>query len=569
MTDDSGQKLPDAKVRRGYVSMMSIWIVPAIALAVAAYLIFQALAERGSEISIKFDNAEGMVPGKTQLKYKDVSIGTLSRIDILDDDEGVSMVIDVNREAEKYLTENAQFWIVAPAIGFQGITGLQTLLSGSFIEIDPGKGGDRQTEFNGLNTPPVITSDAKGTEYVLSTEKLSNINRGTPVIYKGLQVGSVLGYRLAEDKQAIEVYAFVKAPYDELVLEGTNFWNAGGINVSVSTSGVEVGADSVQALIAGAIEFGTDELYQGTFKAESRHPFKLYDNKQAKNDARFTEKVVYVLYFDGSVSGLAVGASVEFKGIKVGNVREISLEIDEAKQKYYIPVLIEIEPQRIKLTDDGKKILSALERRELRQKIIKDLIARGLKAKLKNANFLTGQLIVDLDLVPDREAVYVASNRRYPEIPTVPADLDEITSSVTQLMSKLGKLPIERLGNSLTNTVEGLDKLVNSGELQQTIEEYRKLAVSVRVVAENIDTKTLPNIGKTIDGVREAITKIDATLASAETMFTSVNDLIADGSPFKYDLMNMLQELAAASRAVRSLADFLERNPSSLISGKR
>ncbi|MFC4273231.1 intermembrane transport protein PqiB [Sneathiella chungangensis] len=569
MTDDNAHKLPEAKIRRGYASLMSIWIVPVIALGVAVYLIVQTVAERGAEISVVFDDAEGMIPGKTQLKYKDVTIGTLNRIDILDDDKGVSLVIDVNRTADKYLTDTASFWIVAPAIGFQGITGLQTLLSGSFIEIDPGKGGKRQTEFTGLKTPPVITSNDKGTEYILSTEKLSNINRGTPVIYKGLVVGSILGYRLAEDKKAVDVYAFVQAPYDDLVLEGTQFWNAGGINVSVSTAGLEVGASSLQSLIAGAVEFSTPRLYQNTFKAEARHEFKLYDNIKAKEDARFTEKVVYVLYFDGSVSGLTVGANVEFKGIKIGSVREISLEIDEANQKFYIPVLIEVEPQRISLTDNGQKIRSVLETRELRQKIIKDLIERGLKAKLKNANFLTGQLIVELDLVPEKEAVYVATSGRYPEIPTVPADLEAITASVTEIMAKINKLPIEELGQNLNGTVAGLDKFINSGELQKTIDEYRKLAVSVRVVAENIDTKTLPNIGRTIEDIRDAINKIDATLVSAETMFSSVNGLIADGSPFKYDLTNMLQELAAASRAVRSLADFLERNPSSLISGKR
>ncbi|MEX0582192.1 MAG: MlaD family protein, partial [Sneathiella sp.] len=411
MMEDSESKVPDARIRRGYGSLMSIWIVPVIALGVAAYLIFQAIAGRGSEISIVFDNAEGMVPGKTQLKYKDVNIGQLSRIDILDDDKGVSLVVNVQKSADKYLTEDARFWIVSPAIGFQGITGLQTLLSGSFIEIDPGEsGGERKTEFTGLKTPPVITSNDKGTEYILSTSKLHNINRGTPVMYKGLVVGSVLGYKLAKDKQAIDVYAFVEAPYDELVLEGTNFWNAGGINVSVSTSGVEMGADSLQSLIAGAIEFGTAELYRNTIRAEAQNVFKLYENEKAKNDARYTEKVVYVLYFDGSVSGLAVGANVEFKGIKVGSVRDISLEIDEQNQKYYIPVLIEIEPQRINLTDDGKKIRSVMETRELRQKIVKDLIERGLKAKLKNANFLTGQLIVELDLLPDKKGIYVSSN---------------------------------------------------------------------------------------------------------------------------------------------------------------
>lgn len=570
MTDDSEQKVPEARVRRGYGSLMSIWIVPVIALGVAVYLIFQAVAGRGTEISIIFDDAEGMVPGKTQLKYKDVNIGQLNRIDILDNDEGVSLVVDVQKSAEKYLTKDARFWIVAPAIGFQGITGLQTLLSGSFIEIDPGEGkGEKKTDFTGLKTPPVITSNDKGTEYILSTGKLRNINRGTPVMYKGLVVGSVLGYKLADDKQAIDVYAFVEAPYDDLVLEGTNFWNAGGINVSVSTSGVELGANSLQSLIAGAIEFGTADLYSNTFPAEARNVFKLYDDEKAKEDARYTEKIVYVLYFDGSVSGLSVGANVEFKGIKVGSVRDISLEIDEENQKYYIPVLIEIEPQRISLTDDGKKIRSVLETRELRQKVIKNLIARGLKAKLKSASFLTGQLIVDLDLLPDKKGVYVTSNGQYPEIPTVEADLEAITTSISQLMTKLDNLPIERLGNSLTNTVEGLDKFINSGELQSTIAQYRELAASVRVVAQNFDKKTLPSIDATLESTREAVQKIDQTLASAQSMFSAVNGMIADGSPFKYDLTNMLQELAAASRSVRSLADFLERNPSSLISGKR
>ncbi|MCF8468048.1 MAG: MlaD family protein [Sneathiella sp.] len=569
MTDNNDLEAPQAKVRRGYASLMSIWIVPLIALGVAVYLIVRTIAGQGEEVTILFENAEGMVPGKTQLKYKSVDIGVLTRVDILDKDKGVNLVVDVKREADKYLTDTARFWIVSPAIGFQGISGLQTLLSGSFIEIDPGEGGKDQTEFVGLKTPPVITSNDKGTEYILKTQKLRNINRGTPVMYKGLEVGSVLGYRLADDSKAVEVYTFVKAPFDALVLEGSNFWNAGGINVSVSTSGVEVGAESLQALVTGAVEFATPEIYQNTFKAEKKHEFKLYDNERAKDEARYTEKVVYVLYFDGSVSGLSLGANVEFKGIKVGTVRDINLEIDEENQKYYIPVLIDIEPQRISIADDGKNIRSLIETRELRRKIIKDLITRGLKGKLKSSNFLTGQLIVDLDLIPDKKAVFVAKSSRYPEIPTVPTDLEEITSSVSQLMAKLDKLPIDRLGKGLANTVEGFDKFINSGELQTTIAEYRKLAVSIRVVAENIDRKTLPGIDATMDSTRDAVKKIDATLAAAQSMFNSINGMIADGSPFKYDLTNMLQELAAASRAVRGLADFLERNPSSLISGKR
>jgi paraquat-inducible protein B len=548
---------------------MSIWLIPVIALAVAAFLIVKTVYEKGTEITVIFDNAEGMVTGKTQLKYKDVNIGLLKRIDILDEDKGVSFVIEVNREADKYLTDTARFWVVSPRIGFQGITGLQTILSGSFIEIDPGKGGGRKEDFKGLATPPVITSNDKGTEFLLSTDKLSNISRGTPVIYKGLEVGSILGYKLAQDGKSVELYTFIKDPYDDLVLEGTNFWNAGGVNVNVSASGLEVGAESLQALITGAVEFDTPKIYENTFKAEQGHEFKLYDNAQAKDNAKFTEKVIYILYFDGSVSGLSIGASVEFKGIKIGSVREITLEIDEENQKYYIPVLIEIEPQRISITDDGKKILSVTEVGKLRKEIVSALIKRGLKGKLKSSNFLTGQLIVDLDLLPEKEPVFVAKNGRYPEIPTVPTDIEEITNSVSQLVAKFEKIPFAEMGNNLNNTVKGIDKFINSGELQATIQEYKKLAISVQVIARNINKDTLPEINMTLDETRAALKKVDGTLSSAQSLFSSANSLIADGSPLKYDLTVMLQELAAASRAVRGLADFLERNPSSLISGKR
>ncbi|WP_373089214.1 intermembrane transport protein PqiB [Sneathiella sp.] len=569
MTDDSERDPPEAKVRRGYSSLFSIWLVPVIALGVAAYLIVKTVAEQGTEISIIFEDAEGMIPGKTQLKYKNVNIGLLKRVDILDKDKGVSLVIEVDRKADKYMTDTARFWVVSPTIGFQGITGLQTILSGAFVEIDPGEGGEEKTDFAGLPYPPVVTSNDKGTEYRLTTEKLRNINRGTPVTYKGLEVGRILGYRLGKNNRAIDVYAFVKDPYDDLVLEGTKFWNAGGINVSVSTSGIEVGAQSLQSLVTGAVEFGTEDIYGNTIKVDAGHEFKLYDNEKAKNDAKYTEKVVYILYFDGSVSGLSVGTPVEFKGIKIGSVRDISLEIDETKKKYFIPVLIEIEPQRISVANNGKKIMSVLEARERRQKIIKDLVAQGLKAQLKSSNFLTGQLIVDLDLLPEKPATYVAKNDLYPEIPTVGTELDKITTSISQLVGKLEKLPIEKLGNNLANTVEGLDKFINSGDLQATIDEYRKLAVSIQVVTQNIDKKTLPDIGMTLDETRAAVKKVDGALASAKAMFSSANSLIADGSPFKYDITAMLQELAAASRAVRGLAEFLERNPSSLISGKR
>ncbi len=569
MTDQQeeikGQK---PAVKRGYAGLMSIWLVPLIAIAIAGWLIVKTLSEKGPEISISLPTARGMEAGKTPLKYRDVTIGIVDRIEIPDDEDEVRVIVSVQQFAEKYLTDTARFWVVSPAIGLEGISGLETLLSGAFLEIDPGSGGEDQFEFKGLDTAPVITSSTAGREFLLRSNRLGNSKRGTPVIYRGIRVGKILGHRLSDDRQSVELFTFVEAPYHELVQEGTRFWDAGGVNVSLSTAGIEVGAESVQALLSGAVEFETPEIFKNTFVAEEGREFALYQNRQAMEEAKFTERVRYILYFDGSVSGLEVGAAVEFKGMKIGTVRNITLEFHQESGDYFIPVLIDIEPQRVKIAGSDSRIFSVLEADKIRGRVLQLLIDRGLRARLKSSNFLTGQLIVDLDLFPDKPARYVGRHQGMTEIPTLPMELEEITTSLAALVEKIEHLPIERLSRSFVNTAEGIERIVTSGDLQSAISDYRDLAVSVKSMINTIDKKTLPSIGSTVKETRTALQRVDETLKSATNLFQSADALLKDGSPMKYDLSVMMRELAAASRAVRNLAEFLERNPSSLLSGK-
>lgn len=557
-------------VRRGYTGLMSIWLIPLIAICIAGWLIIQSVLDKGPEISISLTSAKGLEAGKTALKYKDVVIGVVVRIEIPDEREGIDVIVSINKEASKYLTETARFWVVSPAISLEGVSGLETLLSGAYLEIDPGNGGDTAYTFKGLEVPPVITSKTSGKEYIVRSDRLGNVKRGTPVIYKGLQVGKILGYRLADDQKTVELITFIEAPHTDLIFEGTRFWNAGSVSINVSATGVEMGASSLAALLSGAIEFLPPARTQNSVLATEGHEFHLYGGRNAMDEARFTERLPYLLYFDGSVSGLEVGAPVEFKGIKIGSVRDITLEIEQDTGNYYIPVLIEIEPQRIAIQDYGSNNGSApIQQNVLRQRALESLINRGLRARLKSKNFLTGQLIVDLDLFPNKPAIFVSRNMDYQELPTLPTELEEITTSLTRLVEKIEKLPIEKLANSLIRTAEGLEGIISEGQLIETIGEYRDLAKSVSSMIDQVNKETLPRISDAVDEGKGALKRVDETLKSATKLFATADAALSDGSPLKYDLTIMMRELSAASRSVRNLAEFLERNPSALLGGKK
>ncbi len=556
-------------IKSGYAGLFAIWLIPLLALVIAGWLVFKSVYDKGPEISITLPSAKGMEAGKTPLKYRDVVIGVVDRIIIPDERDQVDVVVSVNKEARKYLTDTARFWVVAPAIGLEGISGLDTLLSGSYLEIDPGSGGESAYEFEGLENPPVITSTVPGREYLLRTGSLGNIQRGSPVIYRGLQVGKVLGHRLAMNNQSIEIIAFVEDPYTNLVTTKTRFWDAGAVNVRVSTSGVDIGASSFSALLSGAIEFASLRSDGPAGVAENGQEFYLFTGRSAMEEARYTQRVPFVLYFDGSVSGLEVGAPVEFKGIQIGTVRDISLQLEHNSGEYAIPVVINIEPQRIRVKADPSVPNNPASSQNARRKALESLIKRGLRARLKSNNFLTGQLIVDLDLFPEREARYYAEGSDIPEIPTLPTELEEITTSLTKLIEKVEKMPIDRLSISLTETAEGLQEIISEGQITETIKEFRGVAKSVTNIIGKVDKETLPRINEAVDDGRKTLAEIDKTLNNASILFKTADNTLADGSPLKYDLSIMLRELAAASRSVRNLAEFLERNPSSLLSGKK
>ena len=238
MTDTASQQDPQADPQAELVrgrGFQPIWLVPIVAALIAGYLAFSALSQRGPLVTITFQTAEGLKPGQTKVRHKAVDLGTVETIKLSDDLAHVLVEVRMQRDVTAQLTDHARFWVVRPRLSAGNITGLDTLVSGAYIEMDPGPAGaadaKQQRTYQGLEDPPAVRSDEPGTSYVLSTKRIGGLSSGSPVLYRDINVGEVLNWELSPDGQEFTVSVFVRRPYDRFVHPGTHFWNASGIAV--------------------------------------------------------------------------------------------------------------------------------------------------------------------------------------------------------------------------------------------------------------------------------------------------------------------------------------------------
>jgi len=539
-----GDAVPEAEVKSSR-GISIVWLVPLVAAAIGIWLAYTTLQERGPTITITFDNAEGLEAGKTKVKYKDVEVGTVENVRLSDDLKHILVTAEMVKDAESYMTEGTRFWVVSPRLGAGGVSGLGTLLSGVYIGVDP-RPGAAASEFVGLAEPPLITSDTPGRHYTLRATTRGSISRGSSVYFRGIEVGQVVDYTLAADNQSLDIQVFIRAPHDQLVQDDSRFWNASGIRVSMSANGVQVATESVQSLLAGGIAFDTPMSATPGKPSPENTVFSLYDSYEAVTQAGFTTKVPYLVQFDESVRGLSPGAPVEFRGMRVGTVRDVGLQIDAASESILIPVTIEIEPQRIKFTgstednpyDDTPYVL------------MEKLVERGLRAQLQPGNLLTGQMLVDLGFHPNAAPAKLGHTGEYPEIPSVPSEIDALTASASGILTELAALPLTELVQDLRSTVQNVDALVSSPHTTETLEALKVTATELQTVVQTMDQQLGP-----------LLTQAQGTLASADAM-------VGANSQTRYDLNSMLKELAGAARSIRVLTDYLERHPEALLRGK-
>lgn len=521
-----------------------VWLVPIVAALIGGWLAIVTIREQGPKIVVTFDTAEGLEAGKTKVKYRDVDIGHLTTLRISDDRRSVEANIEFSNTASKYLTETTTFWVVRPRLDASGVSGLGTLISGAYIEIEPGAPGKHVDRYKALEVPPVVRTDVPGRRFVLQSDTLGSIGARTPIYFRGLRVGEVLGYELAENRRTIRSFIFVREPYDKLVLESSHFWASGGLEVSAGTEGFKVRIGSLQSLLASGIEFDSPPDRDARPAAENK-VFTFFPTREAIAESTIAEKIPYLFYFDGSIRGLQVGAPVEFRGIRIGTVTAIRAEVNVARTAVRIAVLADLEPDRLR----GDRGHTGADQATPRYELIGGLVERGLRAQLRTASLLTGQQLVSLDFYDDEPRKTLDMSGPVPEIPTIPPALDTITTSAANFLEKLDKLPIAELLVELR---------MASTTLRETLDETKGLVQGMR-----------KDVSPMIADFRGAATAAQQALAQAEQTTVSLDRSLGDSSEVRQRLAIMLRELTESARSIRQLADYIERNPEALIKGKQ
>lgn len=487
-------KSGEAKVQK-VKNWSPVWIFPIVTALIGAWILFYHYSHQGPEVTLITTNAEGIEGGKTTIKSRSVDVGVVESTTLTDDLTHVEIKARLNSGMEKLLHKDSVFWVVKPQIGREGISGLGTLLSGAYIELQPGSKGSAPDDYQLLDSPPLAPPDAKGIRVLLDSKKAGQLSPGDPVLFRGYRVGSVETSTFDPQSRSISYQLFISAPNDRLVTSNVRFWKDSGVAVDLTSAGMRVEMGSLATLFSGGVSFDVPEGVDLGQPIAEKTEFKLYDDQKSIQDSLYTEHVNYLMFFKDSVRGLQPGAPVEFRGIRLGTVAKVPYFVPGLRQTltsdYRIPVMIQIEPERLAAqfgdSPDVRGHLPAL-------------IERGLRGALKTGNLVTGALYVDLDFYPKEPAVEkVKAFDGVDIIPTVSGGLAQIQQRLMDTLDKINNLPLTPMVQQATNTLSESQNTMR--RLQTTLDNLNKITASQSAQQLPADMqKTLRELNRSMQG---------------------------------------------------------------------
>lgn len=517
-----------------------IWILPLLVVVVAAIVAIEQKLAQGPRIDIEFSSADGIETNKTKIRYKDVDIGEVTDIHVSKNRKKVIVTARMHADAGEYLVQDTRFWVVRPRVAGGSVSGLGTLFSGAYISADVGRSAIKRRAFEGLDTPPIVTSDLPGREFVLHAEEIGSVSVGSTVFYRHIPAGQVIAYTLDPGGASVTIKVFVDEPYDRYVTPATRFWQASGIDMSIGSDGIKLQTESLSSILEGGIAFQSLPAAAAAGPAPPDSAFTLFTDRERAMRQSDTEVRTFVMYFKGSLRGLSVGAPVDLRGITIGEVKSLSVEYERDRATLRFPVEVDIFPQRIRGRnqhadhplgiDDTSDTAS--------RTLIDSLVAHGMRAELKTGSLLTGQKYVEVDFHAEVPPDHVGWDAHPAVFPTTTGGLDEIQDSVGSIVKKLDRLPFDRISERLLATLATLDETL----------------------------KTADRLAARIDGT--IAPQVSATLSEAQAAMRNAREVLEQDAPLQSDLDRSLLELARAAKSVNALVDYLERHPESLLRGK-
>lgn len=547
------EHLPSARVRRRAPISM-VWLVPLVAAAVAIYVAIHAFLARGPLITLTFKTADGLVAHQTEVRHKAVKLGTVNEIALAEDMSHVIVKVRMEAQAKPLLTDHARFWVVRPRLSGGGLaglqTGLETLVSGAYLAVDPGPpGGNPIESWVGLEEPPSVRSDEPGTVFRLRSERLGSLGVGAPIFHRDLRVGEVLNYESAAHGP-VTLRVFVRAPYDSLVQSSTRFWNTSGLSLDMGPRGLHLEFRSLQSALSGGIAFETPPaaISDNPRPAQAQDVFELYENESAA-EADFYERVPCVTYLETSLAGLAVGAPVQLRGVQLGVVTGHKLVFNE-QGVLVARVTFDLQPERA-LDDPSRNA----------QELSKFILAQGLHVEVSSTNFVTGQKVLALEYSGEK-----AEAQSEEGVLVVPGHggggLSDVTSSLGSIAAKLNQIPFADIGRNVDRTLRSVNEIVSGPKLQSALSELSLTLQEVRKLAHDANAgmgPVLARLPELAEQMQQATQNLNAALGAQG---------YGQSSAFQQNMAELVIQARDAARSIRLFVDYLERHPEALLRGR-
>ncbi|MEO8904516.1 MAG: MlaD family protein [Polyangiaceae bacterium] len=556
-TADDEEALPRARIEHRH-GFSWIWLVPLAALALVAYLGYTLVSRHGPLVSLSFKTADGLTAKQTQVRYKAVTLGTVDSIRLSEDSSHVVVTVRMTSEAEPLLTSQARFWVVRPQLtgGLSAIqSGLDALVSGAYVALDPGpKGGRDQRSFEGLEAPPSVRSDEPGTVYFLTAPSVGGLSPGAPVYYRDVNVGELLSFEL--EQESVKLRIFVHAPYDRHIVAETRFWNSSGFSIDTGAEGLRVQLQSVRTLLSGGIAFRTPSDAEGHPQSAAQTNFQLYDTRRAAEVGFYTSSVPFVSYFQSSVNGLGVGSEVQIFGRTLGAVTDVALARDPREGhagQLAARVAYVLQPERA---------LEARDRDALSEAGMHALVKDQLRVVLASSNLLTGQKVLSLEYVPGAHAARLEREGDALVLPSQAAGIEALSSTLNQVAAKVNQIPFAEIGEHLNGALSSLQSTVGGPELRHALASLDSTLAEVGSLAREAKT----DLGPALARLPAISQKLEGAISQANAAFGQ-NGYGTD-SAVQRDLQRTMGEVGDAARSIRLLADYLNRHPESALRGR-
>ncbi len=545
------EQIPEIEESSKFNFITSIWIVPIIALIIAGWLGYQHFAERGPEIKISFPQNEGLIAGQSVLKFRNIPVGKITKIYTDDGIDGVTVVVRMNsKRSVPYLSENARFWIVKPEVGISGISGLDTLLSGTYINVYSKLGGKKLTKkFIGLTQP--YRDSMKGEYFHLISPNGENVSVGTPVFYKNIKVGQVEYLNLGLDNKSVDVILFIDKSYVPFVHDDSKFWTKSTVNVDFSKGNLDIKIAPLNYMLQGGIVFSSSGV-DSNRSVSYNHVFTLYQSKTQAESTTIGSKSksikTFALFTQDSIANLRVHAPVRFNGFDIGWVSSMELSYSKKTHKMLGQVLVEIDTSVFR--DKHEKNTSGKEN-------FYQAVEEGLRAKLVAQDPITGMLFIDLTFNHQDVNGTITEGEKYAHLPMTSDSSRGIMTSVTEILDTLNNLPLDKLLASVNKVVD--DTAAPIANANEVLIDLKKTIENLNILTSKKSFAALP------DELSKSITTMTRTLKSTEKVVKGyARDPIE-----KRQLIETLEVLTKTSAEMQIFLRMLNRKPNSLIFGDK